>query len=144
MNTCRVCGEPLRMSTGELKYGAAVHVCPRCRTPYVDPRIIELAAVPERDRAGHRMRYARQLDKRLALFASAMTTLTAAIFLSAAPVQGFLPLLLLFAGTYVGITTVSFCVKFFLVFPRLARESAARMADSWYLTRLKACYTKAA
>lgn len=132
------------MSTGDMKYGAMVHVCPRCRTPYIDPRIIELAAVPERDRAGHRMRYARQLDKRLALFASVMAALTAAIFLSGAPVHGFFPLLLIFVGTYAGITALSFCVKFFLVFPRLARESAARMADSWYLTRLKACYTKAA
>ena len=85
------------MNTGDLQYGAKVHVCPRCRTPYVDPKIIELAAVPERDRAGHRMRYARQLDKRLALFAAAMMTLAASMFLSGALVQGFWPLLLIFA-----------------------------------------------
>lgn len=139
MTNCRVCGEPLRMNTGDLQYGAKVHVCPRCRTPYVDPKIIELAAVPERDRAGHRMRYARQLDKRLALFAAAMMTLAASMFLSGALVQGFWPLLLIFAGTYAGIVGLSFGVKFFLVFPKLARESAKRMADTWYLTRLKAC-----
>lgn len=144
MNTCRVCGEPLRMNTGSLKYGAKVHVCPKCRTPYIDPKIVELATVSERDRAGHRMKYATQMDNRLALFASIMTTLVSVIFISGYLVQGFLPMLLVFMGTYVGIHVASFCVKFFLVFPRLARESAKRMADAWYLTRLKACYTQAA
>ncbi len=132
------------MNTGSLKYGAKVHVCPRCRTPYIDPKIVELAAVSDHDRADHRMKYARQIDSRLVLFTSFMTTLVSVLFISGSLVQGFFPMLLVFAGTYVGIHSISFCIRFFLVFPRLARESAARMADTWYLTRLKACYTKAA
>ena len=68
----------------------------------------------------------------------------AAVLLSGAPLGGLLPLLLVFVGTCLGMHGVSFCVRFFLLFPRLARQSAARMADTWYLTRLKACYTRAA
>lgn len=132
------------MTRGSLKYGAKVHVCPRCRTPYADPKIIELAAVSERDRADHRLRYARQLDGKKVLFAAALSTLAAAVLLSGAPLGGLLPLLLVFVGTCLGMHGVSFCVRFFLLFPRLARQSAARMADTWYLTRLKACYTRAA
>ena len=144
MSTCRICGESLRMNTGSLKYGAKVHVCPRCRTPYVDPKMIELATVSDYDRAGHRMRFARGIDRRLVLFTSFLLTLVSSVFLSQVPARGALSMLLVFASAYVGISTVSFCVKFFLVFPRLARESAKRMADSWYLSRLKACYTRAA
>ncbi len=144
MSTCRICGESLPMNMGSLKYGAKVHLCPRCRTPYVDPKIIELATVSKQDRAGHRMQYARQLDKKLVLFASVMVTLSATVFLSLPLVLGLLPMLLVFAASYVGVITLSFCVKFFLVFPKLARESTKRMADTWYLTRLKACSTNAA
>ena len=132
------------MNTGCLKYGAKVHVCPRCRTPYADPKIVQLAAVSEKDRAGHRMKYATGIDSARVLFASIMNTLVAAVFVSGSLVHGLWPMLLVFAGSYVGIHAVSFCVRFFLVFPRLARESARRMADTWYLTRLKACYTRAA
>lgn len=144
MRNCRVCGEPLQMTKGQLKYGAKVHTCLRCGTPYLDPGIVELATVSDRDRAGHRMRYARQMDRNLVLFAAFVTTLAAGVFLSGSLVQGIFPLLLVFAGTYAGIHAVSFCVKFFLVFPKLARESTKRMADAWYLTRLKACCAKAA
>ena len=144
MSTCRICGERLRMTTGALRYGAKVHFCPRCRTPYVDPKIIELAAVSDHDRAGHRMKFATRIDRRHVLFASFMLTLVSSILLSQAPVRSFLPMLLVFAASNVGILAISFCVKFFLIFPKLARDSARRMADTWYLSRLKACCSSAA
>lgn len=144
MSTCRICGETLPMNRGSLKYGAKVHLCPRCRTPYVDPKIIELATVSDCDRAGYRLKFATRIDRRLVLFASVLLSLVSTVFLSQPAVHSALSMLLVFAAVYVGILTLSFCVKFFLIFPKLARESAKRMADVWYLTRLKACYTKAA
>ena len=144
MSTCRICGETLKMNTGTLKYGARVNLCPRCRTPYIDPKIIELAAVPARDRENHRMRYAKQTDRKRTLIAAAVFTLALVAFTSNSLVHGLLPMLLVCAAVYACLHAVGFCAKYFLVFPLLARDSARRMQDSWYLTRMRACFKQAA
>ena len=144
MSTCRICGEKLKMSVGSQRYGATVHTCPKCGTPYVDPKIVEIATVPERERAKRRLSYAKEANQKMYLVAAGVFTLAMIAFNSTSMVHGFISMILLFAGIYAGINVIGFAVKFFLVFPKLAKESAIRMKDTWYLSKLKACYAKAA
>ena len=144
MNRCRVCGDKLKLHNGAVTYGAKVHTCSTCGAPYVDPKIVELAAVSESDRAGHRLRYASGKNVKKSLAAALLITLAAAVLLSAPIVRELEALLLIFFGSFAGLSLVCFLVKFFFVFPRMARQSKQRMTDAWYLTKLKACYSRAA
>lgn len=144
LSTCRICGEKLKMSVGSQRYGATVHSCPRCGTPYVDPKIVEIATVPERERAKRRLSYAKEADQKMYLVAAGVFTLAMIAFTSASLVHSIISMLLLFVGVYAGINVIGFTVKFFLVFPKLTKESVIRMKDTWYLSKLKACYAKAA
>ena len=144
MNTCRICGETLKLTRSGLKYGAKVHTCPKCHTPYVDPKIVELATVSEQDRAGYRLKYATEGYMLKCLAAAVLITAISLGLGSSVLVSGLLPVILIFTGSYIGLYTLCFTRKFFFSFPRLMRESKQRMADNWYLLRLKACYSKAA
>ena len=35
--------------------------------------------------------------------------------------------------------TVAILIRYYIVFPKLLKDSAQRMNDTWYLARLKAC-----
>ena len=144
MSTCRMCGETIKMNTGSLKYGQKVNLCPRCRAPYIDPKIIELATVSDQAKAEHRMKYAVQSDQRLNAIASAVVTLALVMFVSGNAINGFLQMILLFAGTFVGINVIGFLAKYFVLFPKLENDSEKRMKDTWYLSKMKACSVKAA
>ncbi len=144
MNRCKVCGDRLKLRSGEIIYGAKVHTCPTCGAPYVDPKIVELAAISENDRATCRLRYATGKNVMKSLVAAMLITLASAALFSAPIVRELEALALVFLGSFAGLNLVSFLVKFYFVFPRLARESKRRMADAWYLTKLKACYSRAA
>ena len=110
----------------------------------MDPRIVELAAVPESDRAGHRLRYSTEENARRSLIIAGFITIVNMVFLSGALVQGFLPILLLFLGNFLGANILSFLVKFFVVFPKMIKASKKRMADTFYLMQMKAGYIPAA
>ncbi len=144
MSTCRICGGTIRMNTGALTYGAKVNMCPRCGAPYVDPQIVELATISNRARAEHRMKYARQTDQKMNALSSFVITLALVVFVSGNSIHGFLQMLLVFAASFAGINVIGFCVKYFVIFPKMESDSEKRMKDTWYLTRMKACRTKAA
>ena len=144
MSTCRMCGETIKMNTGALKYGQKVNLCPRCRAPYMDPKIIELATVSEQAKAEHRMRYAKQSDQKLNAVASLVVTFALVMFASGNLINGFLQMMLLCAGTFVGINSIGFLAKYFVLFPKLANDSEKRMKDTWYLSKMRACSVKAA
>ena len=144
MSTCRVCGENLKLHRGTVTYGTRVHTCPRCGTPYVDPKIVELATVSESDRADFRLRYATQINLKKSLFAAFLMALASLTLVSGPLVRNPAQMALVFAACFVGMNLACFAVKFFVVFPKLARESSKRMTDAWYVLRLKACYSEAA
>lgn len=39
----------------------------------------------------------------------------------------------------IAINVVGFLVRYYIVFPKLLKDSTQRMNDTWYLARLKAC-----
>lgn len=135
--TCKMCGHRLRAGTA--KYGARVLSCPRCGAPYVDPQIIELATISHRSREKHRLKYARQMDQKMNALAAVIITVTLTMFVSTGAVHGVLTMALLTLGVYIAINVVGFLVKYYIVFPKLLKDSAQRMNDTWYLARLKAC-----
>ena len=137
LEKCRICGEILKLTTGTERYGAKVHLCPRCKAPYIDPKIIELATVPERARASHRMRYAKQMDQRMLLIAAAVMTIAMHVFASTRLAHGFFGMLLMLGTVYAGLNVIGFCLRYFVAFPRLTKDSVYRMNDGWYLARLR-------
>ena len=135
--TCKMCGHRLRAGTA--KYGARVLSCPRCGAPYVDPQIIELATISHRSREKHRLKYATQMDQRMNALAAVIITVALTMFVSTGAVHGVFSMVLLTLGVYIAINVVGFLVRYYIVFPKLLKDSAKRMNDTWYLARLKAC-----
>ncbi len=135
--TCKMCGYRLRAGTA--KYGARVLSCPRCGAPYVDPKIIELATISERSRESHRLKYATRMNQRMNALAAVMIVVALTMFVSSGVVHGVLTMALLMLGVYIAINVVGFLVRYYIVFPKLLKDSAQRMNDTWYLARLKAC-----
>ena len=135
--TCKMCGHRLRAGTA--KYGARVLSCPRCGAPYVDPQIIELATISHRSREKHRLKYATQMDQRMNALAAVIITVALTMFVSTGAVHGVFSMVLLTLGVYIAINVVGFLVRYYIVFPKLLKDSAQRMNDTWYLARLKAC-----
>jgi hypothetical protein len=135
--TCKMCGHRLRAGTA--KYGARVLSCPRCGAPYVDPQIIELATISERSRESHRLKYATRMDQKMNALAAVMIVVALTMFVSSGVVHGVLTMALLTLGVYIAINVVGFLVRYYIVFPKLLKDSAQRMNDTWYLARLKAC-----
>lgn len=144
MSTCRMCGKTIKMNTGSLKYGQKVNLCPRCRAPYIDPKIIELATVPDETKSKYRMKYAIQSNQKLNAIASIVVTFALVMFVSGNLINGLLQMILLFTGTFVGINIIGFLAKYFVLFPKLENDSEKRMKDTWYLSKMKACSVKAA
>ena len=132
------------MHSGTVTYGTRVHTCPKCGAPYVDPKIVELAAVSESDRADYRLRYATESNLKKSLFAAFLLALASLSLVSGPLVHSLAQVALVFVGSFIGMNLVCFSVKFFVVFPKLARESAKRMTNAWYVMKLKACYSEAA
>ena len=135
--TCKMCGYRLRAGTA--KYGARVLSCPRCGAPYVDPQIIELATISERSRESHRLKYATRMDQKMNAIAAVIITVALTMFVSTGAVHGLLTMALLTLGVYIAINVVGFLVRYYIVFPKLLKDSTQRMNDTWYLARLKAC-----
>ena len=135
--TCKMCGYRLRAGTA--KYGARVLSCPRCGAPYVDPQIIELATISHRSREKHRLKYATQMDQRMNALAAVIITVALTMFVSTGAVHGVFSMVLLMLGVYIAINVVGFLVRYYIVFPKLLKDSTQRMNDTWYLARLKAC-----
>ena len=135
--TCKMCGHRLRAGTA--KYGARVLSCPRCGAPYVDPQIIELATISHRSREKHRLKYATQMDQRMNALAAVMIVVALTMFVSTGAVHGVFSMVLLTLGVYIAINVVGFLVRYYIVFPKLLKDSTQRMNDTWYLARLKAC-----
>ena len=135
--TCKMCGYRLRAGTA--KYGARVLSCPRCGAPYVDPQIIELATISERSRESHRLKYAWQMDQKMNALAAVMIVVALTMFVSTGAVHSLITMALLTLGVYIAINVVGFLVRYYIVFPKLLKDSAKRMNDTWYLARLKAC-----
>ena len=142
MATCKMCGHRLR--AGIAKYGARVLSCPRCGAPYIDPQIIELAAISERSREKHRLKYARQMDHKLNAVAALVISVALTMLVSNGAVHGIISLLLLTLCAFAAINVVAFVAKYYLIFPKLIKDSTKRMNDTWYLARMKACMPKAA
>lgn len=128
--TCKMCGYRLRAGTA--KYGARVLSCPRCGAPYVDPQIIELATISHRSREKHRLKYATQMDQRMNALAAVMIVVTLTMFVSTGAVHGVFSMVLLMLGVYIAINVVGFLVRYYIVFPKLLKDSAKRMNDTWY------------
>lgn len=135
--TCKMCGHRLRAGTA--KYGARVLSCPRCGAPYVDPQIIELATISHRSREKHCLKYATQMDQRMNALAAVIITVALTMFVSTGAVHGVFSMVLLTLGVYIAINVVGFLVRYYIVFPKLLKDSTQRMNDTWYLARLKAC-----
>ncbi len=114
-------------------------VLPRCGAPYVDPQIIELATISERSRESHRLKYATRMNQRMNALAAVIITVALTMFVSTGAVHGLLTMALLTLGVYIAINVVGFLVRYYIVFPKLLKDSAQRMNDTWYLARLKAC-----
>ncbi len=76
--------------------------------------------------------------------ASIVVTFVLVMFASGNLINGFLQMILLFTGTFVGINMIGFPAEYFVSFPKLAYDSEKRMKDTWYLTKMKACSVKAA
>lgn len=118
--------------------------CPRCGAPYIDPQIIELATISERSREKHRLKYARQMDHKLNAVAALVISVALTMLVSNGAVHGIISLLLLTLCAFAAINVVAFVAKYYLIFPKLIKDSTKRMNDTWYLARMKACMPKAA
>ena len=135
--TCKMCGH--RLKAGTAKYGARVLSCPRCGAPYVDPQIIELATISERSRESHRLKYATRMNQRMNVLAAVIITVALTMFVSTGAVHSLITMALLTLGVYIAINVVGYLLRYYIVFPKLLKDSTQRMNDTWYLARLKAC-----
>lgn len=101
--------------------------------------IIEPATISHRSREKHRLKYAQQMDQKMNALAAVIITVALTMLVSTGAVHGVLTMALLTLGVYIAINVVGFLVRYYIVFPKLLKDSAQRMNDTWYLARLKAC-----
>ena len=76
--------------------------------------------------------------------AAVMIVVALTMFVSTGAVHGVFSMVLLMLGVDIAINVVGFLIRYYIVFPKLLKDSAQRMNDTWYLARLKACTSKAA
>ena len=111
----------------------------QCRIAHGFLLIIEPATISHRSREKHRLKYATQMDQKMNALAAVMIVVALTMFVSTGAVHGVFSMALLTLGVYIAINVVGFLVRYYIVFPKLLKDSAQRMNDTWYLARLKAC-----